>query len=67
LWVEALENYSVIVLKDHKVIASLLLKDIFERLPESHFLRVHRSYVAALDKIRKLEDGYIYITETPIP
>jgi DNA-binding LytR/AlgR family response regulator len=67
LWVEALENYSVIVLKDQKVIASLLLKDIFERLPESHFLRVHRSYVVALDKIRKLEDGYIYITETPIP
>ena len=67
LWVEALENYSVIVLQEKKVIANMLLKDILEKLPMSHFFRVHRSYVIALDKIKKLEDGYIYITDTPIP
>lgn len=67
LWVEALENYSIIVLKNQKVVANMLLKDILEKLPPSHFFRVHRSYVIALDKIRKLEEGYIYITDTPIP
>lgn len=67
LWVEALENYSVIVLKEQKVIANMLLKDIAEKLPPTHFFRVHRSYIVALNKIRKLEDGYIYITDTPIP
>jgi len=67
LWVEALENYSVIVLKEQKVIANMLLKDIAEKLPSNHFFRVHRSYIVALDKIRKMEDGYIYITDTPIP
>lgn len=67
LWVEALENYSVIVLQGQKVIANMLLKDVMEKLPESHFFRVHRSYVVALNKIRKLEEGYIYITDTPIP
>lgn len=67
LWIEALENYSIIVLKEQKVIASMLLKDIAEKLPTNHFFRVHRSYIVALDKIRKMEDGYIYITDTPIP
>lgn len=67
LWVEALENYSVIVLKEQKVIANMLLKDILEKLPPSHFFRIHRSYIISLDKIKKLEDGYIYITDTPIP
>jgi DNA-binding LytR/AlgR family response regulator len=67
LWVEALENYSIIVFNDQKVIANLLLKDIFEKLPKNHFSRVHRSYVIAIDKIKKLEDGYIYITNIPIP
>jgi DNA-binding LytR/AlgR family response regulator len=67
LWIEALENYSVIMLKEQKIIANMLLKDIAEKLPPTHFFRVHRSYVIALDKIRKLEDGYIYITDTPIP
>jgi DNA-binding LytR/AlgR family response regulator len=67
LWVEALENYSIIVLNDQKVMANFLLKDIFEKLPKNHFSRVHRSYVIAIDKIKKLEDGYIYITNVPIP
>lgn len=65
LWIEALENYSVIVLKEQKVIANILLKNIAEKLPKTHFFRVHRSYIIVLDKIRKLEDGYIYITDTP--
>ncbi|GAB4124393.1 MAG: hypothetical protein OHK0045_11580 [Raineya sp.] len=67
LWIEALENYSVIVLNNQKIIANMLLKDILEKLPASRFFRTHRSYIVALNKIKKLEDGYIYITDTPIP
>lgn len=67
LWIEALENYSVIFLKEQKVLANLLLKDIYEKLPKEYFTRVHRSYVISTDKIKRLEDGYIYITDIPIP
>ncbi|MDX1903094.1 MAG: response regulator, partial [Thermonemataceae bacterium] len=41
LWIEALENYSVIFLKEQKVLANLLLKDIYEKLPKEYFTRVH--------------------------
>jgi len=67
LWVEALENYSIIFLQDQKVVANLLLKEMYEKLPKEYFTRVHRSYIVAIDKIKRLEDGYIYITDFPIP
>ncbi|MCS6795028.1 MAG: LytTR family transcriptional regulator DNA-binding domain-containing protein [Raineya sp.] len=66
LWAEALENYTVIVLPDKKLIANMLLKDFEAKLPKEHFLRVHRSYLVSIDKIKRMEEGYLFITDVPI-
>jgi DNA-binding LytR/AlgR family response regulator len=43
------------------------LKSVEERLPASRFLRVHRSYIIAIDKIDTMQDGAVIINEKPLP
>lgn len=69
IYVKAEQEYSLIVLKDTKVLASKHLKLLSKELPEQDFTRIHRSYIAAHHKISsisgkqiQLEDG----TELPI-
>ncbi|MCW3117181.1 MAG: DNA-binding response regulator [Chitinophagaceae bacterium] len=43
------------------------LKTVEEKLPSNKFLRVHRSYIVALNKIEKIQEGVIIINGKPIP
>jgi DNA-binding LytR/AlgR family response regulator len=43
------------------------LKAVEEKLPPGRFMRVHRSYIVALDKIEAIEDGTINIQQHAIP
>ncbi|WP_299460251.1 response regulator [uncultured Microscilla sp.] len=67
LWVEAMDNYALIITKTQKVVANLFLKDIAQKLPNERFLRIHRSYIIALDKVEKIEDNAAQINQTMIP
>lgn len=49
------------------LITHLTMKAIEEMLPRDRFLRVHRSYIVAVDKIRKIDRNYcIYIANEVI-
>ena len=43
------------------------LKAVEQRLPASKFVRVHRSYIVALNKIDTLQEGSLLIQGKPIP
>ena len=46
------------------LITHLTMKAVEEMLPQERFMRVHRSYIVALDKIRKVDrNDCIYIGE----
>lgn len=50
--IESLRNYVSIYLKEGKEIKTLnTMSNIEGKLPEVNFLRVHRSYIVAVDKI----------------
>lgn len=52
LYIEAMENYSKIFrTQKHYVLTRMNLKSIQNLLPESGFLRIHRSYLIATDKV----------------
>ncbi len=51
--------------KFHVVHATL--KSIEEKLPAAKFLRVHRSYIVAINKIDFIQEGTIAIGKTTIP
>ena len=50
--------------KNKPLITHLTMKAVEEMLPKDKFLRVHRSYIVAVDKIRKIDrNDCIYIGE----
>lgn len=67
LWVEAYDNYSFIVTADQKYLVSSTLKDMEQKLPSQNFVRVHRSYIANLDKIEALEENSVVFAKGDVP
>ncbi|MER2998622.1 LytR/AlgR family response regulator transcription factor [Pontibacter populi] len=67
LWVEAYDNYSFIVTTDQKYLVSSTLKDMESKLPAHNFVRVHRSYIANLDKVDALEENAVVFSKGEIP
>lgn len=67
LFLEAMGDYVKVhtALKFHVVHATL--KSIEEKLPGSKFIRVHRSYIVAINKIDYIQEGTISIGKTTIP
>ncbi|MFT3822827.1 MAG: LytTR family DNA-binding domain-containing protein [Chitinophagaceae bacterium] len=68
LFIEGLDDYLKIHLKDQKpVVARMTLKAIAEKLPQTDFIRVHRSYIISLSKIASVRNKVITIGEEVIP
>lgn len=65
LYFEGLKDYIKIWLKDNpKPILTLIsLKSLEEELPESHFMRVHRSFIVSLKNIEVIERSQIIINK----
>ncbi len=67
LYVEALKNYVSIVVPGQRIVTYQTLKDLAQQLPQPAFLRVHKSFVVALDKIRLVDGHTVYIGDAAIP
>lgn len=60
-------NYMEYYLKDRKLLCRQTIQDTLQSLPGDRFIRVHRSYVVALDKIHKVSRNSLWIAQTEIP
>ncbi|WP_299821426.1 response regulator transcription factor [uncultured Pontibacter sp.] len=67
LWIEGLKDYIIIQTKDQKIITLLSMNKMMEKLPDSKFLRVHRSFIVSLQKIDSIEKSRIKIGNKEIP
>ncbi|MGA0558506.1 LytR/AlgR family response regulator transcription factor [Larkinella sp. VNQ87] len=67
LFVEGLQNYVTIFTSKGKYITLLNLKSLEQNLTSPAFIRVHKSYVVATDKIDGLEGNEIFIGPHRIP
>jgi DNA-binding LytR/AlgR family response regulator len=67
LYIEALSDYSVLVLDKQKLIVYNTLKSLEERLPESLFARVHRSYIVNTRRIDVVEDHMLVFGKHEVP
>jgi len=67
LWVEASGDYVMITTstKTHKLLTKL--KNVEEKLPQSDFVRVHRSFIVRIDKIRNIDNANLLIGNNIIP
>jgi len=61
MFVQADDNYSKIFTTNKMYILSSTLKKVGEKLPDTNFVRIHRSYIVNVNFIDKLKDGYLFI------
>jgi len=68
LFIEGLDDYLKIHLQGQKpAVVRMTMKAIAEKLPQSDFIRVHRSYVVPLRKIDAVRNKTISISNEEIP
>lgn len=67
LYMEGLRDYVAIHTTAGKILTLQSMRSFQEQLPESHFMRVHKSYLVALDKIQFIERNRIVIAGNYIP
>lgn len=67
LYAEAMGDYVKLYTPEKYFAIHTTLKAVEERLPASRFIRVHRSYIVALDKIDRMEGGVLIVNGKPLP
>lgn len=67
LYLEAAGNYVTFVLKDKNLLSRSTFAEAASALPSDKFVRVHRSYLVAIDKIDKVERHQVTVGRTHIP
>jgi two-component system LytT family response regulator len=67
LFIEGLKDYISIYTPNERIITLQIMKKMEEALPEQHFVRVHKSYIVALNKIDSIERSRICINDKIIP
>jgi len=66
-FMEAMGDYVKVFTQQKFHAIHTTLKTVEEKLPSNKFLRVHRSYIVALNKIDKIEEGVIVINNKTVP
>lgn len=67
LFIESLKDYIKLYTTTGNYIAHKSLSSIIEELPSENFIRVHKSYAIAIDKVESVEGNLIEINAKSIP
>jgi DNA-binding LytR/AlgR family response regulator len=67
LFAEALQNYVVIHTKEKKYITYLTFKSVEDYLPAGKFIKTHKSFIVAAEKIESIEGNNIRLEGHDIP
>jgi DNA-binding LytR/AlgR family response regulator len=67
LYLEAAGNYVTFVLKDKNILSRSTFSEVVNLLPAEKFIRIHRSYIVALNKIDKADRQQVMINDKIIP
>jgi len=67
LYIEAERNYCRIFSSTKEYLVVLSLKEMDEKLPAKHFLRIHRSYIINLSQIKEIAATHVVIGNKALP
>lgn len=63
LFIEGMKDYVKIQLPGQRIVTHQTMKGMESALPADRFMRIHRSYIVALDKIESLDSNLIEVGE----
>ena len=67
LYAQSFGNYVKLFTKNRTYLASTTTNEIKNGLPDSFFMRIHKSYIVALDKIEAIEKDFVVINKVKLP
>jgi DNA-binding LytR/AlgR family response regulator len=67
LYIEAMLNYVVLHTESRNMIVYLTVKGILDQLPAARFLKVHKSYIVNLGKIKSIDKNEITMGKSTVP
>jgi DNA-binding LytR/AlgR family response regulator len=67
LYLEALKDYTKVITRAKRYVTLANLRTFSEKLPTAKFLRIHRSYVVAVDKIRQVDPHELLVEDSWLP
>ncbi|SHE53895.1 LytR/AlgR family response regulator transcription factor [Pedobacter caeni] len=67
LFIEGMENYVAIHLKDKKIVTHTTIKSLLEKLPARQFIQTHKSYIAGIQKIDTIDGNILHIQKHQVP
>ena len=67
LYLEAAGNYVTFALKDKNILSRSTFLEALNLLPTDKFVRIHRSFIVAVNKIDKIERHQVTINKKEIP
>jgi len=67
LFIEGLKEYVRIVCPDQRLVTLESLKNLEDTLPAGRFLRVHKSYIVATDRVHSIEGNLLHLGAHKIP
>lgn len=60
-YIEGMKNYVAIYCSGKKILVYTSMKDLEERLPGKQFIRVHKSFIIAIDRITGIEGNRVLL------
>ncbi|WP_423148373.1 LytR/AlgR family response regulator transcription factor [Rubrolithibacter danxiaensis] len=67
MYLEAGGNYVTFAFKDKNILSRMTFSEAVNLLPEEKFLRVHRSFIVAINKIDKIERHQLTVNDVKVP
>ncbi|HBX64999.1 MAG TPA: hypothetical protein DEG32_02130, partial [Balneolaceae bacterium] len=67
LYVEARGNYSALFLEGEELLVHEKISDLEELLPAPAFMRVHRSFIVAVERIKTIHGNTITVEKQEVP
>ncbi|MFC2151550.1 LytR/AlgR family response regulator transcription factor [Bacteroidota bacterium] len=67
LFVEAYGNYLKIHTSEKTYVIRETMQNILLKLPDKYFIRVHKTYIVAVERIKKISGNIIHINSQEIP
>lgn len=66
-YLEATGNYVNFELKDKQLLSRMTISEVEQLLPADQFIRIHRSFIAAVNKVKKIERHQLIVNGAVLP
>ncbi len=67
LYIEGLKDYVMIFTPAGRIITLQTMKNLEEKLPADKFIRVHRSFIISLDRVKSISNNSVDVSGKQIP